>query len=255
MSDANEAFPKLKRGKAKYPQVGEMVYVPTIEDHTQHVIGGRATVTELRGHSLSSKVVLIAEHPNVKHVWVDIRDRQYDLWERFAMLPARMPNDEEKDALAAKLAAEKAAVEARRVAAAAEERAKWEPKKFAVLGGALIERPISESHYRSRNWVALVTFNPVLPGGMNREWFERGGGKIETFILAPRLAVHDVVEFGADYIQGTGKRIPARWYGVVLEVTTTHLLLQPCKDAIGAFKLSAAKRLPPPQVPSERAVG
>jgi hypothetical protein len=241
MSEHDKAFPKIKNGRALYPKVGEFIYVPTTEK--PHVIGGRATVVELRGNSLYRKVVLVAEHPDTSYTWKDLRDQQADLWQAFGMTPARLPNEEERAALEAKEAAAKAAAEAKRAASEAAERAKWEPRKFKVMGGALVEFPVYETHKRGRNWVALARYNPVIAGGIDRFWFNRGAGKVITaFIVPSDLGVDDVVEFGGDYVSGSGSRSPDRWYGVVEEITASHLTLKPCKDATAAFLLSAERK-------------
>lgn len=239
----DEAFPRIKNGRALYPKVGQKVFVPSSEN--PHFIGGRATVVELRGHSLYTKLVMVEEHPGVLHSWQAIRGKQFDLWKEFGTNPARTPNEAERSALAAKEAGAKAAAEAKRAAAEASERAKWEPRTFRVLGGALVEFPVHETHKRGRNWVALVKYNPVTPGGIDRFWFNRGAGKITAYILPKELAVGDVVEFGGDYISGSGFRSPDRWYGVVEEIRDAHLVLKPCKDATAAFLLSSERKPTP----------
>ncbi len=239
MDPKNAAFPKIKNGRALYPKPGEFVYVPTKEE--PHVIGGRATVMMLRGHSLFTKQIQVFEHPDAWHSWQEIREKQSTLWEQHGITMARLPNDEEKAALAVKKEAARVVEKARFEALDAAEREKWKPRKFAVVSGTLIERPIEESHTRGRNWVARVCYNPVIAGGIERFWFNRGAGKIPAWIIPTGLQVHDVVEFGADYVRGEGFRDPSRWYGVVTQISPTALTLEPCKDAVSAFKMAAER--------------
>ncbi len=132
------------------------------------------------------------------------------------------------------------AEEAARARAAQEERARLAklPRAFRCINGGLLEVPVYEGHHRAKNWAAIVEVDPARPGGFERTWFERGNGP--CFYIVPKvLAVGHIVEFGADYVTGVGKRKPLRWFGVVREVTASHILLQPYEDVVTALLAKA----------------
>jgi hypothetical protein len=227
----------------RMPQVGDQIYVPTKMTEELHVLGGVATVTAVAGPSYM-RSVSVAEHEDVAYLWRTIKPLQRDLAAEFGLRPARMPTPDERAQLTAQLKIEAERRAAQREAAERAQRERWEPKKLAVLNGALIERPIYEEHPRKREWVAVITYDPKIAGGIDRFWFNRATGPVTAYIVPATLVVGDAIEFGADYIRYSGFRDPGRWYGVVLEVTREYLLLQPCADAMAAFKLSAAKSKP-----------
>lgn len=85
-----------------------------------------------------------------------------------------------------------------------------------------------------KKWAAVISVDPVSPGGLARHWFPYGRGKVR-YVVLPGLQPGMVIEFAADKIGYSGHRIEVRWYGYLLEATDSWLLLQPCKDAMDAI--------------------
>lgn len=67
-----------------------------------------------------------------------------------------------------------------------------------------------------RNWLAVVEDDPDSPGGVARTWCERGRGRHRYDITS--LMEGDLIEFGADQVYPSGRRVPSRWYGEVVRV-------------------------------------
>jgi hypothetical protein len=191
--------------------------------------------------SRRSKRLTVVEHPGETYSWSDLVFLQSTLYQQFGSTPARMPTDWERVALAAARDADRAATAEARAAAEKEERDRWLPQRFQVMNGGLLDVPIWGTHHRCRNWGAIITLAPEKPGGIDRWWFNRGAGPVK-YIVPGELEVHDPIEFGADYIRGSGYRDPERWYGVVLESEPDHLLVEPCVDALQALTLSAERQ-------------
>jgi len=234
---------KIKPYPTRLPQFGEHVYVPS-STHPRHVIGGMATVTKMDDDQRipqRHRRIAVLEVPEEVFVWGDLKYLQESLWRSFGMTPARPPTDAERAELKAERDAVASEAEERVAAQAEARRVRWLPHRFQVINGGLLEMPIWRDHYRCRNWAAIISLAPTLPGGIDRWWFNRGSGPVKL-IVPNELAVHDPIEFGADYIRGSGYRDPERWYGVILENEPTHLLVEPCKDALHAFTLSASRQ-------------
>lgn len=86
----------------------------------------------------------------------------------------------------------------------------------------VVEPPVWEPKYpNGRNWLALVRENPEAPRGIEREWVERGKGRFKYNVT--RLIEGDLIEFGADYMYSSGRRIPCRWCGEVVGFTDTEM--------------------------------
>jgi len=86
----------------------------------------------------------------------------------------------------------------------------------------VVEAPVWESRYpQGRNWLAILTENPEVAGGVAREWVERGKGRFKYNVT--RVIEGDLIEFGADYMYSSGRRIPSRWCGEVVEFTDTEM--------------------------------
>jgi hypothetical protein len=229
----NYPFP-IKGGRITLPAVGEKVYVPA--HGNPYLIGGLATVKSVAGEKPVHRdaVLTVEEHPDQEYRWGFLKQSQMELHERFQGVVARVPTQDEIDALAtkARLAAEAVIVA---------ERVKWNPQKFTCINGALLEVPAWEKHKRGRNWAAIIDVDPTGPNGLSRFWFNRGRGPC-IYIIPDELELFDPVEFGADYVRGSGWKDPDRWYGVALAIAEDHLLLQPCPDAMSAVLLSKQKR-------------
>jgi hypothetical protein len=121
------------------------------------------------------------------------------------------------------------------------ERKRWLPVSFVVMARALANVPIYSHHYRAKNWAAIISPDPLAPGGLKREWFSRGRGGF-AYILPERLGVGDVIEFAADHVTFGGRVNPERWIGIVAELTPSLITLTPCKSAVDAFMMQSVGR-------------
>jgi len=115
--------------------------------------------------------------------------------------------------------------------------------KCACANGALLQAPAFENHARGTNWLAVIDIDGTMPGGLSRRWIERGKGA--CIYLVEKIGLFDAVEFGADYMTGTGAKKPRRWYGVVIAKTEDHLALEPAPSGKDAVLLSKLKRASP----------
>ena len=67
----------------------------------------------------------------------------------------------------------------------------------------VVQPPIWEEHYpKGRNWLARIRQDPDVPGGLLRDWCERGKGRFKY--NATSLMEGDTIEFGADRIWASG---------------------------------------------------
>lgn len=106
-----------------------------------------------------------------------------------------------------------------------------------VHNGALVESPIWENHARGKNWLAVIWADPLKPGGLGRQWMPHARG--DYFYVVRDLRVGETVEFGADYVTGSGRKYTKRWYGFVREKTADKIVFEQCEtptDAIEAAK-------------------
>jgi hypothetical protein len=110
---------------------------------------------------------------------------------------------------------------------------------FRIMEGGLCDVPIYEEHPRGRNWCATITPNPTAPGGMDRNFWPRARKNAALFyyIVPPELHPPCIVEFGADYVTGAGRKHPKRWYGVLVEHKATKLVVTECAGPREAFDL------------------
>lgn len=114
---------------------------------------------------------------------------------------------------------------------------------MTLANGALLEVPVFEKHHRGTNWMAIIDIDPTSPGGLSRQWLDRGKG--ECFYLTEQVKLFDPVEFGADYTTSVGRRHRRRWFGVITAKTDDYLLAEPCSSGAKAVILSKAKRTDP----------
>lgn len=105
---------------------------------------------------------------------------------------------------------------------------------YAIEGDALAECPVWGTHSRSKNWMAIISLDNTAPGGLAREFAEKAKG--DCFYILPSLEPGDAIEFGADYYTGSGRKNPERWYGYVVRVEPTYLVLRQCKTGKEAIK-------------------
>jgi hypothetical protein len=114
---------------------------------------------------------------------------------------------------------------------------------MTVANGALLEVPVYESHQRGTNWLAIIDVDGTSPGGLSRQFIDRGKG--ECFYLIEQVKLFDPIEFGADYTTSVGRKKRKRWFGVVVAKTDGYILAEPCSTGANAVLLSKAKRLDP----------
>lgn len=114
-----------------------------------------------------------------------------------------------------------------------------EPVEYRLshLNGSLLETPIWEDHYRGKNWLAVIDVDGTCPGGLSRRWLPYGKG--ESRYLIEQLGLFDAVEFGADYQTSMGRQKPKRFYGVVMAITETSIVVR--EHPSGAAACLAAK--------------
>lgn len=114
------------------------------------------------------------------------------------------------------------------------------PISLPVEHGALREAPVFEPHKRGRNWCAVIQPDPAKPGGLDRAFLEVAKGDGNYYLTAP-IRAGDALEFGADYISGSGNPQRKRFYAVVLEATDQYIELEPYPTARDCL-IAAEKR-------------
>ncbi len=166
--------------------------------------------------------------------------------ENIAEEAAKIEAEKDADAkLAAKVAKDEAAALAaeKRAARRAERGCGENDIDITIENGALCSAPVWETHSRGKNWMAIIQVDPRSPGGLKRDFADKAKG--DCYYMLPSLAVGDAVEFGGDYISGGGKKTENRWYGFVVKVEPTYLVLRKCaggKSAVTAGAKFAAKQ-------------
>ncbi len=70
-----------------------------------------------------------------------------------------------------------------------------------VENGAMLTAPVYESHRRGRNWMAVINADPSSPGGLSREFVERGKGKY-YYIVDEDIVGKPVEIAGRDFARG-----------------------------------------------------
>lgn len=108
-----------------------------------------------------------------------------------------------------------------------------EVQRYAIEGGALTTVPIWEDHRRGRNWMAVLKPNPTAPGGWDRRFAEKARG--DLFYIMSDVFLGDILEFGADYYTGMGKKNPRRTFGVVTSISQVAMEMVPFPDAKAAL--------------------
>lgn len=116
--------------------------------------------------------------------------------------------------------------------------------RSVVLAGGIVSSPIHEEHHRGKNWLAIIEPAPTQPGGLSRDFQPFGRGEFR--FMVGRLALHDAVEFGADYVTTMGRKVPKRWFGVVVEITESTIAIEEVGSGIAAvlrsLEMQAARR-------------
>lgn len=127
-------------------------------------------------------------------------------------------------------------------------------KVYPILGGALAEAPCYEPHRRGRNWMAKIHPNADAPGGWERDFARTSRGK-DTLYMTTDIFVGNLLEFGADYVTGQGKKVPLRQYAVVIDKDSDSLVLEVFDTALEAWtfrrdaNMVAPTWVPPPRNP------
>lgn len=110
-----------------------------------------------------------------------------------------------------------------------------------VMSGAIVASPVYETHFRGKNWLAVIWAEPLLPGGTGRKFMPRARG--EFLYMVHTLSLHDPVEFGADYVTSLGKKHQKRWHGVVRTLTEKSIEIEQLGSAVAAILRSEQLRL------------
>ncbi len=114
--------------------------------------------------------------------------------------------------------------------------------RTVVLNGGIASAPAYEDHHRAKNWLAILSADPVRPGGLDRRFLPRGNG--EFLYVVHHLSLFDPVEFGADYVTTLGRKHPKRWYGVVRELSESLIEIEHVGGAVAAILRSQQLRPP-----------
>jgi len=108
--------------------------------------------------------------------------------------------------------------------------------EIEIREGALADVPIWEEHKRGKNWFAEIEFDLKSPGGLKRKFWQLAKGPNFFYIIPDDLDYPVAVEFGADYFTSGKRRIPWRWYGVIVNVTREKVIFEKWKTAKGAIE-------------------
>jgi len=120
--------------------------------------------------------------------------------------------------------------EAIRARLAEVERQRWMTRTLRVSNKGLIDVLVHEPHKRGKNWVAIISVDPTMPGGLSRVFFDRARAKGPAkYVVPERLLAGDVLEFGADYMTSFGKKKPNRVFAKVITVTADGIEVKPYK--------------------------
>lgn len=104
---------------------------------------------------------------------------------------------------------------------------------YPIELGALVRVPIHNDHKRAKNWLAVVRMDPKSPSGLARRFQARAHGRF--YYLVDGIKPGDVLEFGADYYTGSGRKDARRVYGVVVSITDGELVMDEYQTASEAF--------------------
>ncbi len=113
---------------------------------------------------------------------------------------------------------------------------------YQIEDGALTTAPVWEDHKRGKNWAAVITADPKSPGGLGRAFLPRANGRYMYQIGG--LAVGQAIEFAGDYVGGSGRVTPNRWYGVVRAIEIDRLVCEKCPTSAQAIALARTMATP-----------
>lgn len=122
---------------------------------------------------------------------------------------------------------------------------KSEPTEYRCphLNGSLLKAPIYESHFRGKNWLAIIDIDGACPGGLSRRFMPYGRG--EVLYMIEQVGLFDAVEFAADYTTSVGRTRQSRLYGVVVVVTETELVVREYESSAEACIAAQKMRTSP----------
>ena len=115
--------------------------------------------------------------------------------------------------------------------------------RLSYLNGALLKAPVYEDHYRGSNWLAVIDVDGTCPGGLSRQFMPYGKG--ECLYLIEQIGLFSAVEFAADYTTSVGKKKPNRFYGVVIAITETELVVREFTSGADACVFAKKARTSP----------
>ena len=113
--------------------------------------------------------------------------------------------------------------------------------RLPIANNALLEAPKFETHKRGKNWMAVIDIDATAPVGLGRDFLPRGRG--ECLYIVEKVDVFDPIEFGADYMSGTGRKYTSRWYGIVVAKTDGVLLIEECETGAKAVLRAREARI------------
>lgn len=96
--------------------------------------------------------------------------------------------------------------------------------KTALVNRCLTDVPVFEDHKRGKNWAATITFDDQM--APERGFWEKCKPSSPYYYLLPKEAkIGDLVEFGADYLSGSGHRAQNRKFYKILGISEKELVL------------------------------
>lgn len=109
--------------------------------------------------------------------------------------------------------------------------------EFAVESGALVAAPVWSNHQHANNWMAVISVDPLSPGGLGRRFMPKAKG--DYYYIINSLRVGDAVEFSGDV---SGSIARTRWFGFVRSISKITVVLEHTDTAKQAIKLAKPVR-------------
>jgi len=112
-----------------------------------------------------------------------------------------------------------------------------------ISRGRILDPPVFVPGRRSRNWCAILSFDPLKSRSVLREFLQFKPGT--STYNAETLRAFSPLEFGSDWDSGTKHRDPVhkRFYGVVIDLTPSSLTLRRCSSANESIRLASRLRI------------
>lgn len=109
-----------------------------------------------------------------------------------------------------------------------------------------------ENHRRGTNYIATVKFNPSAPGGLDRNFWEKGSGSYRA--IPDELEIGDFIEVAHDYTSSGGTRNRRRDFYRIVSVSESELILAedeaPKSKSISNSDFAAMLSAEPREIPS-----